>query len=299
MQKTRQGFAILTSILVIIFLVQPIAQIVAVKANPYMFLQFTRIEIISPQSKVYLSPNVDISFEYYIENNLPQVDSFSYSLDNNANSTLANSKSSIPQINFTKYSVFKTLENLPNDNHNLIVYAYFSNKTVSPILNTTIVVDTNFIPPKPVMISPLNQTTYNSNQVPITYTINAKIILSAYMLDTSDYAPKWLDLAGNITLTNLSEGSHKLKLSLVIIPHAGVMYEHHYQTVYFNVESNETSSILTPTPSPTETPFLPLNRNAPHLDPTFYLLPISITVALVVLAVLAYKRRKKVRISFD
>ena len=262
----RRAVFALTAVVVIMFLMAPLAQIGVVEANPYSFLKFTRMQINSPQYQVYLSPNVDISFEYYVENNFPQVDSFSYSLDSNDNSTLASKKLSVPHINFTKYSVFKTLENLPNDNHKLVVYAYFSNKTVSPILNTTIVVDTNFIPPKPIMISPLNQTTYNSNQVSVTYTVNAKIIDSAYILDTSDYAPKWLDLAGNITLTNLSEGSHKLKLSLIIQPHAGVSYEHHYQTVYFNVESNEAGSILTPTPSPTPTemPYLPLNRNAPH-----------------------------------
>jgi hypothetical protein len=78
---------------------------------------------------------------------------------------------------------------------------------------------------------------------------------------------------------------------LIIQPHAGVPYEHHYQTVYFNVGSNETSSILTPTPSPTETPYLPPNdRNAPHLDPTFYLLPISVIIAIIVIAIIIYRR---------
>ena len=297
MQKISLSFAILTSFLVIIFLIQPIAQ--TVDANPYTFLKFTRIQINSPQYQVYLSPNVDISFEYYVENNLPQVDSFSYSLDNNANSTLASSKLNIPQINFTKYSVFKTLENLPNDNHKLIVYAYSSNKTVGPILNTTIVVDTNFIPPKPIMISPLNQTTYNSNQVSITYAINAKIIDSAYMLDTSDYTPKWLDLAGNITLTNLSEGSHRLKLSLIIQPHAGVMYEHHYQTVYFNVESNETNSILTPTPIPAITTNPTINDSvlqSDFLSHNSFPIAVASAVGLIFIALMAvfYKRRKKV-----
>ena len=295
MIKKSRAIFVLTTVLVIIFLIQPLAQLQVLEANPYMFLRFSRIKINSPDYHVYVSPNVVVSFSYYVETNSPQVDSFSYGLDSNPVSTLASSKSSVPHLNFIEYSVFKTLENLTNDNHRLVVYAYFSNKTVSPILNTTIVVDTNFIPPKPIMISPLNQTTYNSNQVPITYIVNAKIIDSAYMLDTSDYAPKWLELSGNITLTNLSEGSHKLKLSLVIQPHAGVMYEHHYQTVYFNVESNEAGSILTPTPSPTPTETLylplPLNRNAPNLDPIFYLLPISITLAIIILAIVLYIRK--------
>jgi hypothetical protein len=294
MQQIRLGFAILTSILVIIFLLQPIAQMVAVRANPYMFLQFTKIRIYSPQSQVYVYPNVDVSFDYYVETNFPQVDSFSYSLDSNANSTLPSSKSSIPHIDFNKYSVFKTLENLSNDNHRLAVYAYFSNMTVRQILNTTIVVDTAYIQPTPLMISPLNQTTYNSNEVAVTYSINAKIVFSTYSLDTSEYAPKWTAFTGNTTLANLSEGSHKLMLGLSVQSHSGVMYDYHRLTLYFNVGSNGKISTLTPSfsPTPTATPYLPIDRNAPHLDPTFYLLAISITVALVVLAVFAYKRRK-------
>jgi hypothetical protein len=70
-----------TAILVIAL----IAQIIAVEANPYMFLQFTRIQINSPDYKVYVSPNVDISFDYYVEANSSQIDSFSYSLDSSPN----------------------------------------------------------------------------------------------------------------------------------------------------------------------------------------------------------------------
>ena len=203
-----------TAIIAIIFL----AQILAVEANPYMFLQFTRIQINSPDYKVYVSPNVDISFDYYVEANSSQVDSFSYSLDSDANSALDSSNSNIPQIGFIRYSVFKTLENLPNLNHNLVVYAYFSNNTVNPIMNRTIVVDTNYIQPTPIIISPQNQATYNTEQVAITYTVNAKIISSSYTLDTSEFFAKWTNFIGNITLSNLSNGSHKLRLSLTIRP---------------------------------------------------------------------------------
>jgi hypothetical protein len=279
----RKAVAV-TVILVIVYL----SQLVAVEANPYMFLQFTRIKINSPDYHVYVSPNVDISFDYYVEGNSPQVDSFSYSLDSNPISTLANSKTSVPHINFIEYSVFKTLENLTNDNHKLVVYAYFSNKTVSPILNRTVVVDTTYIQPKPIIISPLNQATYNAEQVSITYAINAKIISSSYTLDTPDYSPKWTDFTGNTTLTNLSEGSHKLRLSLSVQPHSGVPYEHHYPTIYFNVGS-ERISTLTPTPSPdpklTPTPSVPETPKTDSLPTTIFAAMNLIVVLAVVAAV--------------
>jgi hypothetical protein len=283
----------LTAIIVIVL----IAQIVAVEANPYMFLQFTRIQINSPDSKVYVSPNVDISFDYYVDANSSQIDSFSYSIDSSPNFALESSKSSIPQIGFTKYSVLKTLENLPNDNHKLVVYAYFSNNTISIIMNRTVVVDTNYIQPTPVIISPQNQATYNSEQVAITYTINAKIISSSYSLDTSEFFAKWTDFTGNITLQNLSYGSHKLRLSLTIQPHSGVQYEHYYPIVDFNVGQVEEISTLTPTPYPTlttsSTPLITLTPSGTMssiiYSPTFslfYLMP-SIIVVAVIVAIIA------------
>jgi hypothetical protein len=60
------------------------------------------------------------------------------------------------------------------------------------------------------------------------------------------------------------------------------------------------SSTVAPTPNPTPTPtvnitttpYIPANRNAPHLDPIFYLLPISIILAIIILAIAIYRKRK-------
>ncbi len=68
--------------------------------------------------------------------------------------------------------------------------------------------------------------------------------------------------------------------------------------VYFTTDG-EQSAFLTPTPSsnmqmPTATPVLPPeDRNAPHLDPVYYLIPASVVGAIVVLSVLALKRHQK------
>jgi hypothetical protein len=245
---------VITAILVMIFLVESIAQVAIVKANFYPF-GIPRIEVHSPRSTpyIYWKPNVDISFDYNMQNNLAQVDSFSFNLDKNANSTLDSNKSNYFQ-NFTRYSVSKTLENLANGNHTLTVYAYFTNRTVSSIMDMTITVDTTFIPPIPFMISPLNQTTYNTRQVPLTYTINSKILWSYYSIDAIDYIPNWRGFTGNTTLTNLSEGSHELRLVVTTESRTFTTYEDSIQTIYFTIDSNQIIPVLTPAPSPTQSP---------------------------------------------
>jgi len=49
------------------------------------------------------------------------------------------------------------------------------------------------------------------------------------------------------------------------------------------------SASLSPTPTPTLSP-----RNPPHLDPTYYLIPVSVIVAIfIVLSVLIFRRQRK------
>jgi hypothetical protein len=134
-----------------------------VKANFYPF-GVPALEKRSPYSVpyIYVTPNVDLSFDYNVQKNLTQVASFSYSLDKNANITLTSEVTDVFS-DFKRYSVFKPLGNLANGNHTLTVYAYFTNETVSSIIDITVTVDTTFIQPEPFIISPLNQTTYNTN----------------------------------------------------------------------------------------------------------------------------------------
>jgi hypothetical protein len=55
---------------------------------------------------------------------------------------------------------------------------------------------------------------------------------------------------------------------------------------------SQISSLTTTSPIPTATPYPPPNRNAPHLDSTFYLLPISIILAIIIAVFVIYRRRK-------
>ncbi len=201
---------------------------------------------------IYVTPNVDLSFDYNAQKNLTRVASFSYSLDKNANITLTSKVTGFSEYN--TYSVFRNLGNLANGNHTLTVYAYFADETVSSIIDITLTVDTAFIPPEPFIISPLNQT-YNTDEVPLIYTIDSKIFNSYYSLDTANYGFGRIEFTGNTTLTNLSEGSHTLRLSLETESHSLQRYEYFFLTVYFTIDSNQSTPTPTPTPEPVVTPY--------------------------------------------
>jgi hypothetical protein len=223
MQKISIRFAILTSILVIFFLMQPVAQVLIVDANP--FWMWKRIDplpgavpptitIVSPQnSQDYQSDKITIIFNVTcprLDTNYGKISNVTYLLDSNSTQVMSvwkgNSGSSslaVPEFN-TAFSS----PSLSAGNHRLSVYAEGV-----------------------VFVSPMN----------------------IFFIDSISEV--------DFTITS---------------------------------QSGEVTSIPTVTPTPTATPYLPPDRNAPHLDPTFYLLPISITVALVVLAVVVSRRRKKV-----
>jgi hypothetical protein len=289
MQRTSLGLAILTSFLVIIFLMQPIAQMPVVEANPFgmpgMPIRFPLLEVHSPTSNPYFSskPSVDISFDYYVIKSLSSVDHFYYSLDGYVNSVLTSNASDFARdsVEYSEYSVSKTLENLAEGNHSVTVYTQFLNGTVIEIFNKTIIFDPNYEPSTPLMISPLNQTTYNTKDIPVIFTINSNAVGdSLYCLDPYDWMPStnWKVLIGNGTsgvLANVSDGPHVLKLKIWDESHTvETQTDNHYieytETVYFNVDTSKTT--ITPSPSPTP------------IVPEF---PATITIIFLVVAALA------------
>jgi hypothetical protein len=273
----RRAVFALTAVLVIIFLIQPIAQVALVEAHSDIFrIDNPKIIVNSPQSPpyVYTKPSFDISFDYQVPTKLPQVESFSYKLDEKPLSSLTISKHTSDFRNYVEYSVFKTIENLANGNHNLKAYACFLNGTTSPILDTTVIVNTAFIPPIPFMISPLNQTTYTTNQVQLTYSVNSKVIWSYYSLD--DYHSSF---EGNITLPAISAGSHKLRLFVTTESYELTTYKDSIQTIYFTIDTTISDS------------------RANNLLLTAAL--IILGLFLVILTAVFYKRKRKVSDSHD
>ena len=104
------------------------------------------------------------------------------------------------------------------------------------------------------IISPQNQATYNINQVPIIYSVDSKVTWSYYALDTTGEpeASDWKSFNGNITLTGLSEGSHKLTISVKSEANTPSVPTFE-QTINFNADSNApiASNQTSTAPAPT------------------------------------------------
>jgi hypothetical protein len=106
-------------------------------------------------------------------------------------------------------------------------------------------------PPVLTIISPQDQATYNTAEVQIIYTLNLKVAWSYYALDpvgepeTSDWKP----FTGNITLSGLTEGSHKLVISVK----AETAYVPAFTEKSINFKVNSTNQISTSSAIPTPT----------------------------------------------
>jgi hypothetical protein len=205
------------------------------------------IDFYSPASAPYIYRNttVDLAGSYLILNNsVGAVDFMSYSLDG-ANSVLPVTKSngtyflhSRPEISFSNYQVYsfsKPLQNLYTGNHKLTLSVHCLNGTVHMLTDEEFIVDTTFVPPTLTVISPQNQT-YNTRNVPLTYSMNSNITWTFYSLDAYSHQDEnWTNPNGNMTLTNLQEGKHKLDIAVKSEEDAHVGELYSTQTVYFTV----------------------------------------------------------------
>ncbi len=86
-------------------------------------------------------------------------------------------------------------------------------------------------------ISPQNQTTYNSGNVSLVFTVNSKVLYSYYALDETDdsLTSGWKRFEGNITLTGLSAGQHKVE---VFAQTENTTPRYVEETVVFKVDPN-------------------------------------------------------------
>ena len=125
MQKIRLGFAILTSFLVIIFLMEPIAQVTIVNANPYSF--WPDIRIWYPEQfkvKTYQSSTIPIEIQINTPPQYPKIIKISYVLDLNYSLEYNPQKAlRISNSQSSSYLATGTLDNLCNGTHTLDVYA--------------------------------------------------------------------------------------------------------------------------------------------------------------------------------
>ena len=132
----------------------------------------------------------------------------------------------------SEYIIDKKLTNLANDNYTFIITAHDADGSIRTPENQTFTVDTSFKYPVLTVTSPKSQT-YDSNQVDINYYINSKVLWSYYSLDSAD----WVWFQGNMTLNNLSNGSHQLEISVKTEANEHIDQANEEQTIYFNVNS--------------------------------------------------------------
>ena len=189
---------------------------------------------------LYRSNTVEISFDYATPISWTEPSSFSYSLNQTAPTKL--SSTSWSDAKYHVYHVSGTLRNLSNDNYRLEVYVDYVNGTSKKITARSFTVDTNFVEPTLKVISPVNQTTYNTDEIELSYTTNSEVIMSYYSLDkgieTGPSTNSWNHFKGNITLTNLSEGSHTLVL-LVQTENYFLSGSTPFHTINFNVDTTK------------------------------------------------------------
>ena len=141
------------------------------------------ISILSPENKTY--PVKDVPSTFTVSESTSWI---GYSLDGQANITIAGDT---------------TLTGLSDGMHSLVVYAsdIAGNMGSSDMVHFTI--DT--ILPSISIVSPENKT-YDTTDIPLTFTIDESVLWMAYSLDGQANTT----ITGNTTLSGLSDGSHSL-----------------------------------------------------------------------------------------
>ena len=229
MQKISLGFAILTSFLVIIFLLQSITQSSIVEGNPIPTSPI--IVIASPEpyekGKIYQETTIHVAVIILQSSKSPKITDISYSIDGNTKTQLNTSLQNA--FGKTQYNATGIIENLTNGYHSLTANAL---DTQSKVLSTstTFLVNTTFSYPK-FLLFPTN-TSYSKNEVPLTFTTGrATRPVVYYSLDDSSYTGG-IVLTYNTTLSGLSEGQHKLTIKA-----ENVFANYSENTVYFEINT--------------------------------------------------------------
>ncbi len=206
----------------------------------------------------------------------PQLDKVFYTLDGVINTTLVFPKTGTQfYISSSQQGIslllHQTLFNITNGVHTLQAFAIAKNgEIVSDQI--TFMVDTNFIIPSIKIISPQNQT-YSINEVPLTCIINGEFASIHYKIDYQTGHT----FDGNTTLTNLSEGSHRVKVW-------GISNRHYLSTSETSVYISVNSTIPQITSTLNEE-----NRMPPITNIIIFL---SIVLIIAVIAVVLYLAKK-------
>jgi hypothetical protein len=290
MPKKFLATAITIALVVTMLSVIPIS-----KAN---FYPIPSLQIMGHNPSYPNGSNYTFTVEVHISMDAPAIISISYSLDGETNITSTNLTyttwfpSNLPN-NHQIYSISKNLYDLSDGNHTLKVYSFDAKGGVMSE-TWTFTVDRNFDLPAIKMISPLNQS-YNKNKIPLTYTIDvqtAQIKWAYFTLDSiGSESYRGDNFNGNITLSNLTDGPHSIKLE--VLTEKGISK----QVTYFNIDTTaQTGDTETPTstsqsmPTINTGPTLPVELNPPIV---YIILAVVIVIVAVASISLVYFRRRK------
>jgi hypothetical protein len=185
--------------------------------------------------KIHTNTTIPLSISALVRNGSTEVVRFLYSLDGGANVTLTNltRENDVGGYTFRGAGV---LEDLAEGNHTLSAY---SQDHAGREMTTSLefMIDTTFENPI-TLLSPQNitytVTNGNTTDVEFTFVSSEKINWISYWLDEFDGAPvKDGRIDGNITLTDLPLGNHKVTVTV------GTVRGPYSQTVEFNVAEAE------------------------------------------------------------
>jgi hypothetical protein len=228
--------AVLALILISTLLVSFSVRMQAVEVTKANFFIGPGIWIDSPTHHwVYTNTSVLLKVGATVHSDAPEIGCFLYCVDENSNLTLTNLNKT-NTVDGYEFHAESVLENLAEGNHTLKVY---SQDALGAEMSTSIefTIDTHYKSPL-LVLSPQN-TTYSTTEVPLTFVCseeikhNGNITLADYLLD--GFGAGYI--SGNLTLTDLSIGNHKI--IVIVWTEKGIFSE----TIYF--------SITQPVPFPT------------------------------------------------
>ncbi len=210
----------------VIFAVSILIGIQAVEvgtANPFNFV-VPSMKIISPPDPPnrYENSTVSLEVEVYMLDESPRIQSMYYSLDGGPSvyfdfTTLRNS-SWWPDKSGYAVGAKGDLENLSEGNHSVIAYSADSNGRMMST-SRTFSVDSHYQVTVIEILSPKN-ITYSINEVPLVFTMNGEFKSANYGFlppspmrgNKTEFPIAAFEIAGNTTLTGLSDGFYRILL---------------------------------------------------------------------------------------
>lgn len=247
-------------------------------ANPYNF-SVPSMKIVSPPEPPnrYENNTVSLEIEAYMLNESPRLQSIYYSLDGGPFvyldfTILRNSSWGLDRIGYT-VGAKVDLESLSEGSHNVIAYSADSNGKVMAT-SRAFKVDSHYQVTVLGILSPKN-ITYSTKEIPLTFTVNGEFKNASYQfLPPSPMRGNitGFPIAGNTTLTGLSDGSYRILLYAYADGKGGTR-----AYLEFTVNSTQANNSLTLDTQTTS---------------TIVMAVIAITIGAAVIAVILIKRKK-------